>query len=386
MTTPQPVLVVHGVANRDEAVFNDLVRRLALDLALPSVQLVPVFWGDLGAKMTGLEDTLPGAPLALVRSSDSVDPAAVESALGMLSGPVEATVRAGTEAARASIAGDGFESRAHSSPGVLVRAEDTTEIRAELEQAWVESAWLKQIADEQLLRALGAAVAEGVNINEGGVAGDSPVRALRKPDIHKLVRQVVNGVDRAVGAVIGTVGAELNSFVRDALAPQFAEFMGDIFVYQRHRNTIHARIREVIANEAPGYGDLDKPIAVLAHSLGGVISFDLAVAGEPRLSIRRLITFGSQSPFFHILDPRGGSLAAYEPSSPCTLPETIGGWTNLWEPLDPLAFIASKVFRLASGQPPVDMQVRHLASSKLWTHSAYWRSHELVTTAREVLQ
>lgn len=381
---PEPVLVVHGVANRDEPAFEALVADLGERLRLPSRRLVPVYWGDLGAKLDGLADTIPGREGASVRAPGAIPPEDAAAALGLLAGPDAAGVRAATEEARAQIAGDGFEQRARTSPESLVRAEDAGDLRVELEQAWVDSSWLKLISDEALLKELGAAAAEGVGLDDEAV-GDSPVRALGLPDVRTLVRRVVGGLDRAVGAVIGAVGGELNSYVRAELAPNLGAFIGDVFVYQRHRNEIHDRVREVIARDAPGYGEAGKPIPVIAHSLGGVIGFDMAIAGEPRLSISELITFGSQSPFFHILDPRGGGLPEFRPGTPSPLPDTIGGWTNLWEPLDPLAFIAAKVFKLSSRALPSDRQLHHLASSKLWTHSAYWRSQELLTAARDVL-
>jgi hypothetical protein len=120
---------------------------------------------------------------------------------------------------------------------------------------------------------------------------------------------------------------------------------------------------------------------MVGHSLGGVIAFDLAVAGERPLWTNGLVTFGSQSPFFHVLDPRG-DLAAFRPGQPVTLPPTIPCWTNLWEPLDILAFIAGKVFRLATGEPPTDQEVPHRGSFGLWTHSSYWIVPELADAIR----
>jgi hypothetical protein len=78
-----------------------------------------------------------------------------------------------------------------------------------------------------------------------------------------------------------------------------------------------------------------QPVDVLAHSLGGVITFDTATADQP-LWIRQFVTFGSQPSLFHVCDPRGGALTPYA-GAPVQLPQSIGAWTNLWEPLDPVA-------------------------------------------------
>lgn len=151
-------------------------------------------------------------------------------------------------------------------------------------------------------------------------------------------------------------------------------FFGDIFVYQRHQLEIHQRIWNKIAQYAANYGTEQKPINVIAHSLGGVVAFDAALDKQQPLWIKRFITFGSQSSFFHIFDPRTG-LAQYTHDLPVTLPPTIQQWTNLWDPMDLLAFAMSSVFLLHDGKPPLDIPIHNSTSriiySKGWTHSLY---------------
>jgi hypothetical protein len=109
----------------------------------------------------------------------------------------------------------------------------------------------------------------------------------------------------------------------------------------------------------------------------------MATATDP-LWIRSLVTFGSQSPFFHVCDPRGGQLEPYA-GAPVVLPKSIGRWTNLWEPLDLLAFIAARVFRLHDGSEPRDVKIAHLATSGIWTHSSYWELDDVVNEIRTAL-
>ena len=159
------------------------------------------------------------------------------------------------------------------------------------------------------------------------------------------------------------------------MLPGVTQYVGDILVYQRHRAQIHDRVRQIIAEVDPELGrSPERPVDVLAHSLGGVIAVDMATAtADEPLWIRHLITFGSQSAFFHICDPRGGSLKPFDGAGKVRLPASLGGWTNLWEPLDMLAFLAASVFELHDGSAPTDRHVPHLASSGLWSHSAYWQ-------------
>jgi hypothetical protein len=208
-------------------------------------------------------------------------------------------------------------------------------------------------------------------------------KARRRLDIREFVRRRLDELDRVVGATFNAAAGRLNTHLRTSFLPGITQGVGDILVYQRHRKRIQDRVRAVIAETDPELGrSREHPVDVLAHSLGGVIAVDMATAADP-LWIRQLVTFGSQSPFFHVCDPRGGVLTPYT-GIPVQLPESIGRWTNLWEPLDPLAFVTARVFRL-QGAPPDDIKIPHLASSGMWTHSDYWTLESVAEAIRKAL-
>ncbi|MFD3563126.1 hypothetical protein ACFWVU_26175 [Streptomyces sp. NPDC058686] len=197
--------------------------------------------------------------------------------------------------------------------------------------------------------------------------------------LRELVRRRLRDLDRVAGAAIGAVAGRVNHAVRTRFGPGTTRFLGDVLVYQRHRDAIHARIRARIDEVDPKLGrGPERPVRVVAHSLGGVIAVDMATAVEP-LWTERLVTFGSQAAFFHVCDPRGGQLLPYSGHAPVQLPASLGRWTNLWEPLDLLAFAASQVFQLSDGSNPVDRPVPHAASTGMWTHSAYWDLPDVAT-------
>jgi len=256
-----------------------------------------------------------------------------------------------------------------------------------LSEHWASTRWLCRLDDEQLLRTIGATlgheVAEELAVypDEGFEVRGAEVRAI---DIGGFVSRRLHDLDRVVGAAFGAAGSRLNTHFRTSLLPGITQFVGDILVYQRHREAIGDRVRRVIDGVEPGLGRTpDNPVDILAHSLGGVIAFDLAASEDP-LWVRRLITFGSQPSFFHVSDPRGGTLDAYS-GTPVQLPQSIGTWTNLWEPLDPLAFVVARVFRLHHGSLPDDKKVSHLASSGVWTHSGYWGLADVAREIRDAL-
>lgn len=55
----QQVLVIHGVGNHDRGRFETTVN--TLNAEFPSLQMLRVFWGDVGGEMLGLADTIPPA-------------------------------------------------------------------------------------------------------------------------------------------------------------------------------------------------------------------------------------------------------------------------------------------------------------------------------------
>lgn len=369
-------VVVHGVANRDREEFERLVDRLAGEIGTDA-RLVPVYWGDLGAATDGLLAAIPDMAVRSATPDDAAAAAHAQLAFALL------------EQRGSEIRGDPAQAVSESfaeQAGTEVRATDVDEMRQEIVDAWPALPNLAAIHDESVLREVGRALAQASDLSPELSADARPpefeVRISLDP--RRAIRLVLHGMDHAVGAVLGAAGGGLNAFLRRTVAPGIGEFLGDLLVYQRHRQTIHDRVWREIHAVDPLLGTQARPVDFFGHSLGGVIGFDMAAASEPPLWVDSLLTFGSQSPFLHVLDPRGATLAAYA-GAPVPLPASIGHWTNLWEPLDPLAFIAARVFALDSGDLPDDRAVAHRATSGLWTHSTYWTAQELVDAAREAL-
>ena len=198
----------------------------------------------------------------------------------------------------------------------------------------------------------------------------------RSAVIEKVVKQ---RSDNARSRVRGYMGDRFQD-VRLWLTQQTLPFYADLIVYQSHtyRPKIQQRVREVMARElGPGAGSADQPIKVIAHSLGGVVLFDMACAAENPLHLDALVTLGSQPSFFHLQDPREG----VEPyaGEPVALPSTIGRWTNVWDEYDVLAFLAGEIFTMHDGTPPVDVRVRGTRSRLrggllLRSHITYFRN------------
>jgi hypothetical protein len=392
----EPVLVIHGVANHNREKFEALVSELRRKTD-PRLELIPIFWGDLGGRNVDVEDTLPLVRAAVRAEALSIDPALVEAILAGTAADVTRTVIRGAVDPESAIL-DGIDQVVGGATAMPTRAAETGDaIRQAVREELPNTRYLRLIRDRSVLEAIGRALgsagsgaAASQSVETGIVRGPGapagPYGDVGVPEdtrsfrarVTNTSKAVLHALDELVGTVIGKGLGQVNETLREYAAIPFINFFGDIIAYQRNQKAIHQRLWEAIERSAPGYGTELKPINVIAHSLGGVVSFDAALDQIRPLWIKAFLTFGSQAPFFHIVDPRG-SLAAYIRGHPVILPKTIGGWTNLWEPLDFLAFAASRVFRLYSGASPQDIEVDHLASYGLNTHSVYWGAPQLVS-------
>jgi hypothetical protein len=343
------VFVVHGVATHDEQQFVDRVDILQEEVGT-CWKLIPVFWGDLGASAEYLPDTLPEVvPLMRTRTR----------ALG-----AEDVV---ITAAYAALGARGV-------PAVTVRGEQD-ELSEAIRQELPATKTL-QYANDDALRVAGEII--GASVRADLTPASEQTRGGIKEfaaGVRERARETIRELDRFSGALLaGSVGFGVQS-VRETYGKPVIDFLGDVIVYQRNQSAIHARIFDAV-RQSPDYGK-ERPVNVLAHSLGGVVVVDAATRAHHPLWIDGLVTFGSQSSFFQTIDPRPVPLTPYSRTHSVVLPTTIRRWTNLWEPLDPFAFIAGKVFRLASGVPPTDIEVTHLTSYGLNTHGSYWVTPEL---------
>ncbi|RRR66006.1 MAG: hypothetical protein EI684_21575 [Candidatus Viridilinea halotolerans] len=148
---------------------------------------------------------------------------------------------------------------------------------------------------------------------------------------------------------------------RDAsVATHFAfPFSGDILRYQRDgvpiRDFIHATITAASA-----------PVYILAHSLGGVICFDLLCTEDLSGHVAGLITAGSQAPLLYELDVLAG-LPFGKP-----LPDYFPPWLNFFDQRDLLSFVGATLFPGRIEDVKVDNQQPFPNA-----HSAYWSNAQL---------
>jgi uncharacterized protein (UPF0218 family) len=376
--TKKPVLVVHGIANHDRAEFESHVTKLQIAISkdLPDVQLVPVFWGDLGGQSQDISDCLPllkvGQWATRAEGILSIPPVGLEvRGEPILNNDQRASIIAGSVMS-----------------AELVRTEPHA-TKAAIAEALRHTDHLQRIDDPELLRAVGDIVSETLAENSatpaaGGfeVRGEYAAPIETRGRVKDRVSGVISGIDKLLGKLVEDRLGVLNHRLRSSLMNGLAVTLGDIVAYHSNKKGIQQRLWDAVASLDPGYGTQAKPIGVIAHSLGGVVSFDsmFAPANGTTLYVDSFVTFGSQAAFFEIIDPR--TKVSYSTGQPITLPDTLKKWINLWDVVDLLAFTAGTVFRLSDGARPEDLPVEDpisvLLDAKLWLHSIYWQTPQLV--------
>lgn len=172
-------------------------------------------------------------------------------------------------------------------------------------------------------------------------------------------RWLRRGLKSLVDPVSNAASDTILRLVRPSLSEQVALFLGDIFVYLRWRETDGAagtanRIFEPIAEDLRSAIALrrdDDPLIVVAHSLGGVILYDMlsdqGVAdriGTPAapLKIDAFLTVGSQPGLFAemgLYDRAGTSGARPRPR-----PASVDNWLNIYDFTDTLSFKCNGIF------------------------------------------
>ncbi|MFG1802922.1 hypothetical protein ACGFI4_22540 [Micromonospora carbonacea] len=374
MSDDRPVFVIHGIANRDPQVVAGRVAELSA-AALGRWTMHSAYWGDLGSSTLGVELAMPPGPGQSWDVRDGGPPPVADDAGLGLAGPVPLTPAQRLELVRArarqTLDPPPVESR-DAPPDV------TDEVLDAIAQEWPRTRWLRHADDPTLLAEVGAALAAAA-LDAVGDAGHE----VRDPGaVRRVIRRRLPELDRVAGAAVGAAGERFYTWARIARARYVALTLGDVLVYQRHGERIRARIREQITAVAGERAGREEPVHLIGHSLGAVVALDLAT-GEDPVRTAGLVTFGCQWPLFHLFDPRGGQLAPYDGSGPVLLPDSVGRWANLWHPLDPLGFVASRLFRWADGSTPRDVRVEHLLSDQLYTHSAYWTNPRLVSVLHE---
>ena len=154
---------------------------------------------------------------------------------------------------------------------------------------------------------------------------------------------------------------------RAGLMTSVSPGVGDILLYERRGQAISSLLKTEV-------GKLTGDIYVIGHSLGGICLVDMLSGPNRPANVKKLITVGSQSPFFFACDALETLRLGRAPSTLFT------PWLNIFDRNDFLSFCATRSFggvagiedfEVASGVPFPD------------SHGAYWRMKEVYAKIAE---
>ncbi|MGW0895874.1 alpha/beta fold hydrolase [Streptomyces goshikiensis] len=223
--------------------------------------------------------------------------------------------------------------------------------------------------DEELARllaralvaaALAALLDADAPVVPDGAARDAAVAALAarmgaRPD----------GSERGLGAALARPVLRIASHQavrrRRALTEAAHPAAADVMLYLAHGEPLRRRLREAV-------GELEPPVVVIGHSLGGIIALDSLIASpSPRVAL--LVTVGSQAPFLY----ESGALPGLVHPEP--LPEHLPDWLNVYDRRDLLGYVGAPLFPGRVTDVEVDnRQPFPAAHSAYWTNPAVYRA------------
>ncbi|MGW4646383.1 hypothetical protein [Kitasatospora sp. NPDC004289] len=357
-----PLVYVHGIANRQGRAYrrkrelrDALFRRHALAVTAKGVpdRVLNPYWGSLAGALARGGASFPGRRgLEAFGPQDGPEDEGLRAALEAEFGP-DAAQRYVLETARRSPVDavdllflEISEVESDADPGELA---DLAGRLLEWARSGAAAGLLDEVSDDrQLLERLRQ------------LLGDEPGR-----ESFSLLDDAWAALGRVVTRLRAAVEQQDEQgttvrLVRAASRRAVPRSIGDIAAYLAHRGTperpgpivgaVVEALEDAVRDNPSGL-----PVVVVAHSLGGVIAYDVLSAFRPDLRVDVLVTVGSQVGLFAEL----GALAAPVGA----VPENIGQWTNVVDLNDPLAFLAAPVFDRVS-------DLRY-SSGALWAHGAY---------------
>jgi hypothetical protein len=392
-----PLVFVHGVSVRFEDPSNDplvkartaLFRKFALETLVtdPTKSLVlNPYWGKEAAKFPWNHAGLPTESYEVFGSDDAMSGALMNVSPDAISNPDAVLCRISQTSFEAAVDAVWKLAAIDLEDELTNEFADTAfEIAAYVEAnpnpTWIQSAlddntWLTTLISEarswtQQHEIVGNASPDQVErvLEDFGSGGLSDRLQAALATIRESAVRLGDELRR-----FGTRARQpLDSIFMKMRAPMhkgLATFLGDVFVYFRQREQHRQPIADIITADL-NFADANKrqtgePLIVIAHSMGGIIIYDLLTSSLSNLGIDVLVTVGSQIAVIEELKLFDSSDSTIPSASQMKVPKpkNVSRWLNVFDTTDILGFAASGVFE----------EVRDFAFSTghAWAHGGYF--------------
>jgi hypothetical protein len=381
-----PIVFVHGVANRKNAEYNEkqaardafLKRYVAQALGTPpnALQVFSPYWGGHGAKFSWGQASLPEPSKQYETFGSEDERAAAYSAyehLGVADVRQIDLVSQARELGLPRIVDFLWELAA-------LRPKDASHaerVAATFSGAYVyalnfpKPAWLGKagLSNSNFVDQLQVEVSTFM---------DSKPAAQRQEwetfGISEFWDDVREGFDRLVSAPGAALSSAVVTVARAALNDKASVFIGDAFSYLKNRGNSGDPgpiVQTVVADflQAKQIREQkNEPFVVIAHSFGGIISFDIFSHYMPTLPVDLFLSVGSQVALFEEMKLYHSSRADVPSASTPKVakPRNVKRWLNIFDLNDVLSYCCAGVF------DGVQDFMYPTGSSVLSAHSAYF--------------
>lgn len=392
-----PLVFVHGVSVRFEDPSNDplvkartaLFRKFALRTLVtdPAKSLVlNPYWGKEAAKFPWNHAGLPSESYEVFGSDDAMSSALMNVSPDAVSDPDTVLCRISQTSFEAAVDALWKLAAVDLEDELIGEFANTAfEIAAYVEAnpnpSWVESAsddnaWLTMLMSETRSWTQEHEVVGNASPGQVHTTLETFGSGAFSDKLQAVVASIRDSAVR-LGDELRRFGTRargpLDSIFMKMRAPMhrgLATFLGDVFVYFRQREQHRRPIVDVITADlslaAANKRQTGEPLIVVAHSMGGIIMYDLLTSSLSNLEIDVLVTVGSQIAVIEELKLFDSSDPAIPRASQRKVPKpkNVSRWLNVFDTTDILGFAASGVFEGVNDYA--------FSTGHAWAHGGYF--------------
>jgi hypothetical protein len=349
-----PLVFVHGVNVRKDANYvvneearNGLFRKYALSAMASDPSQVTIenpYWGEFGAAPAWNGGSLPDDKYENFGEADSV----FEEILTDLAWDIQAQA---PDKVLLTLANKSLEravdclwtAGAYTDSGAPVGAAlaNLSEKALMYARENPKPAWLDQVKDddkfvEKLLTEVGAWKKPAQSSVES--FGISDVWNHLKTAAGQLAQR---GEAFIINPLVRTVRPWVNA--------KITIFLGDVFVYLKTRSEdnggqIVGEVLNAFRRADKARNANDSKLIIVAHSMGGNITYDILTSFEPDLHVDLFLTVGSQVGMFEELKLFRASNPSVKAPATVPMPKNVERWINVMDLNDILAYSTGKIF------------------------------------------
>jgi hypothetical protein len=351
-----PLVFVHGVKVREGIKYssnvnarNALFRRITLRGLIDENRNSTIFnpyWGKYGSKFVWDYASLPGKLETLGSGEDNMLSLLLSE---MLSNQDIQSGNTLAQIARSHSLEDSID---------LLLAVSSKHIINGVSSSWVDLAlnaldyaqnnshptWLNEVSDDRtFLYHLKQEIADQA---QESLPADSAIESLGGSS--ESWEDINEAVSRILG-FIANISGKAFALVRPVLHREIVSgFLGDIFVYLKRPELIAQEIIQDLEKARIEANCNHEKLIIVAHSMGGVITYDILTHFLPDLKIDVFVTVGSQVAFFEELKLFHASdvniSATSQINTRVEKPPNINHWINIVDPNDGFSFSVDGIF------------------------------------------